>query len=172
MVLKHPCVGLLQRANVWGKTEEMLILPKIIEALKSIGSDLYKEWNEFESKVKGVLKDFDFKPAFIKSIIVSLSEHDDTAEYVLDNKGKKQPDSNLRDSEKIPLKQDIKEYFKKEVIPYYPDAWMDRKKDKIGYELNFTQYFYKYVPPRPLDEIEKEIELVTKDIEKLQKERL
>jgi len=144
----------------------------IIKALKSVGNGLYKEWNEFEGKVKGVLKDFDLKSGFIKNIIIALSEHDDTAEYVLDNKGKKQPDSNLRDSEKIPLKQDIKEYFKKEVIPYYPDAWMDRKKDKIGYELNFTQYFYKYVPPRPLDEIEKEIELVTKDIEKLQKERL
>ena len=145
---------------------------EIINALKSIGKKLYKEWNTFEGKVKDALKDFDLKPTFIKSIILALSEHDDSAEYVLDNKGKKQPDSNLRDSEKIPLKQDIDEYFKKEVIPYYPDAWMDRKKDKVGYELNFTQYFYKYKPPRPLDEIGKEIALITKDIEKLQKERL
>ena len=64
---------------------------------------------------------------------------------------------NLRDTEKIPLKQDIEEYFEKEVLSYYSDAWMDSKKDKIGYEINFTQYFYKYQPPRPLEEIEADI---------------
>jgi len=96
-----------------------------------------------------------------------LSEHDETADYVLDNKGKQLPDSNLRDSEKIPLKQDIDEYFEKEVKPYYKDVWMDRSKDKIGYEINFTKYFYKYVPPRPLEDIEKDIDKVTKEIKEL-----
>jgi len=101
-----------------------------------------------------------------------LSEHDDTADYVLDAKGHKLPDSNLGDSEKIPLKQDIENYFEKEVKPYYPDARMDRKKDKIGYEINFTKYFYKYVPPRPLGEIEKDIKEVTAEIQELLKEEL
>ena len=76
---------------------------------------------------------------------------------VKDKKGNPKPDSSLRDSEKIPLKQDIDEYFEKEVKPHVPDAWMDRSKDKIGYEINFTKYFYKYKPLRPLEEIKKDI---------------
>lgn len=141
---------------------------EIIKALRTVEHHLYKNWNEFEAKVKEALKKLNLTSNFIKNIILALSEHDD-AEYVL-VKGKKQSDSNLRDSEKIPLKQDIEAYFKKEVKPYYPDAWMDRGKDKIGYEINFTQYFYKYVPPRPLDEIEKDIKEVTVEIQELIKE--
>ena len=143
---------------------------EIINALKKIGNHLYKNWDEFEAKAKEALKRANLTPNFIKSVILALSEHDDTAEYVLDNKGKKQPDSNLRDSEKIPLKQDIEKYFEKEVKPYYSDAWMDRTKDKIGYEINFTQYFYKYVSPRPLEEIEADIKKVTDEIAELVKE--
>ncbi|MBI4018934.1 MAG: SAM-dependent DNA methyltransferase [Candidatus Aenigmarchaeota archaeon] len=143
---------------------------EIIEALKTVGNKLYKNLDEFEAKVKQALHIFDLKPNFIKSIILALSEHDDTAEYVLDVKGKRQPDSNLRDSEKIPLGQDIEKYFVKEVKPYYPDAWMDRSKDKVGYEINFTQYFYKYQPPRPLEEIERDIKKVIKEIQELIKE--
>lgn len=134
---------------------------EIASALKGIGNHLYKNWDEFEAKVKDALNGFDLHQNFIKNIILTLSEHDDSADYVLDKKGNKMPDTNLRDSEKIPLKQDIKEYFKREVKPYYPDAWMDRKKDRIGYEINFTKYFYEYKPPRPLEEIEKDIEQVT-----------
>ena len=145
---------------------------KIIQALREIGSDIYKNWDEFEKEVKTSLKQFTFKPSFIKSIILALSEHDDTAKYVLDKKGKKQPDSNLRDSEKIKLGEDIEEYFEREVIPYYSDAWMDRKKDKIGYEINFTQYFYKYDPPRALEEIEADIQAVTREILELEREEL
>jgi len=144
---------------------------EIINSLKTIGDHLYKNWDEFEVKVKDVLKNFDLSPNFIKNIILALSEHDDSADYVLKN-GKKQPDSNLRDSEKIPLKQDIEEYFEREVKPYYPDAWMDRNKDKIGYELNFTKYFYEYKPPRALEEIEKDIKGVTSEIQELLQEEL
>jgi len=140
---------------------------EIINALKEIGDNLYKNWDEFEVRVKEALKGFDLSQNFIKNIILALSEHDDTADYVLDKKGNKLPDSNLRDSEKIPLKQDIEEYFEKEVEPYYPDAWMDRKKDKIGYEINFTKYFYEYIPPRPLNEIEKDIKNVIGEIQEL-----
>jgi type I restriction enzyme M protein len=111
-----------------------------------------------------------------------LSEHDDTADYVLDKKGNKLPDSNLRDSEKIPFlsacghaqaeKQDVEAYFEKEIKPYYPVAWMDRKKDKVGYEINFTKYFYKYKPPRPIEEIEKDIKEVIGEIQEFLKEEL
>ena len=66
----------------------------------------------------------------------------------------------------------LDKYFKREVKPYYPDAWMDRKKDKIGYEINFTQYFYKYQPPRQLEDIEADIQAVTQEILELEKEEL
>lgn len=65
-----------------------------------------------------------------------------------------EPDPDLRDFENIPLKQDIDDYYRREVQPYVPDAWMDRTKDKIGYEINFNLHFYKYTPPRPLAEID------------------
>jgi len=161
---KHPDDKLKEEEEGKAKQEE------IIKALKTIGDRVYKKWDEFESKVKTALKNIKLTPAFIKNIILKLSEHDETAEYVLDSKGRKQPDSNLRDSEKIPLKEDIQEYFDREVKPYYSDAWMDRSKDKIGYELNFTQYFYKYVPPRSLEEIESDIKKVTGEIQELVKE--
>jgi type I restriction enzyme M protein len=132
--------------------------------------NLYKNWDEFEKKVQIALKEFNLSVNFIKNIILALSEHDDTADYVLDAKGHKLPDSNLRDSEKIPLKQDIKEYFDREVKPYYSNAWMD--KDKIGYEINFTKYFYEHVPLRPLEEIEKDIKEVTAEIQELLKGEL
>ena len=105
-----------------------------------------------------------------KNVIEKLSEHDDTAEYVTDGKGKPKADSNLRDTEKIPLVQNIDDYFEEEVKKYYSDAWYDDKKNKIGYEINFTQYFYVYEPPRPLEEIEADINKITSEIQELLKE--
>lgn len=163
---KNPELKLKEEEEGKRKQEE------IISALKTIDGRLYKNWNEFEEKVKRALNGFNLTSNFITNIILALSEHDDTADYVLDNKGKKKSDPNLRDYEKIPLKEDIEEYFEREVKPYYPDAWMDRKKDKVGYEINFTQYFYEYVPPRALEEIEKDIKEITKEIEELEKEEL
>lgn len=145
---------------------------RIIKALAGIGDKLYKNWDEFEKEAQSAVKEFKLAPAFIKNIILSLSEHDDTADYVLDKKSNKQPDSALRDNEKIKLTEDIEAYFKREVLPYYKDAWMDRSKDKVGYEINFTKYFYKYVPPRNLAEIEKDIKDVTAEIDALLKEEL
>ncbi len=139
----------------------------IKEALLTIGDDLYTDWDTFEAKVKQALNQFDLKPAFLKNVIEKLSEHDDTAEYVTDKKGKPKADSNLRDTEKIPLIQNIDDYFEDEVLKYYSDAWFDAKKNKIGYEINFTQYFYVYEPPRPLEEIESNISRVTAEIQEL-----
>ncbi len=139
----------------------------IKEALLTIGDELYTDWDTFEAKVKQALNQFDLKPAFIKNVIEKLSEHDDTAEYVTDGKGKPKADSNLRDTEKIPLVQNIDDYFEEEVKKYYSDAWYDDKKNKVGYEINFTQYFYVYEPPRPLEEIESDISKVTAEIQQL-----
>jgi type I restriction enzyme M protein len=72
-------------------------------------------------------------------------------------KGKAQPDTDLRDTENVPLKENIEAYFKREVLPFAPDAWIDEKKTKVGYEIPFTRYFYKYVPPQPTAEIAAEI---------------
>lgn len=72
-------------------------------------------------------------------------------------KNKPQADSSLRDTENVPLKEDIDEYFMREVLPFVPDAWIDTKKSKIGYEIPFTRYFYKYEIPKPSEEIMAEI---------------
>lgn len=74
-----------------------------------------------------------------------------------DKQGKPKPNSKLRDYEKIPLTDDIDAYFEREVLPHVPDAWLDRKQDKVGYEINFTRYFYTYTPLRPLAEIKADI---------------
>lgn len=139
----------------------------IKEALLTIGDELYTDWDSFEVKVKKALEDFDLKPAFIKNVIEKLSEHDDEAEYVTDRRGNPKADSNLRDTEKIPLIQDIDDYFEEEVLKYYSDAWYDSTKNKVGYEINFTQYFYVYELPRPLEEIEADIVKITAEIQKL-----
>ena len=67
------------------------------------------------------------------------------------------PDSSLRDYERIPLGVDVNEYFDKEVKPYLPESWMDRSKDSIGYEINFTKFFYQYKPLRSLNDLTKEL---------------
>lgn len=76
---------------------------------------------------------------------------------VTDSKGHPKPDSALRDYEKIPLNDDIDAYFEREVKPHVPDAWLDRSKDKVGYEINFTKYFYQYTPLEPLEQIKADI---------------
>ncbi|EEE41174.1 N-6 DNA Methylase [Methanobrevibacter smithii DSM 2375] len=158
------------KTKIADETEGKKQQEEIKEALLTIGDDLYTDWDAFEAKVKQALNQFDLKPAFIKNIIEKLSEHDDKAGYVTDKKGKPKADSNLRDAEKIPLVQNIDDYFEEEVLKYYPDAWYENKKNKIGYEINFTQYFYIYEPPRSLEEIESDISKVTAEIQELLKE--
>ena len=72
-------------------------------------------------------------------------------------KGKKQADPALRDTENIPLKEIIADYIAREVLPYAPDAWVDESKTKVGYEIPFTRYFYRYTPPRASRDILKEV---------------
>lgn len=79
-------------------------------------------------------------------------------------KGKPVADPSLRDTESVPLNEDIKEYFKREVLPFAPDAWIDKKKTKIGYEIPFTRYFYKYEAPKPSKDIMAEILEIEKEL--------
>jgi type I restriction enzyme M protein len=78
-----------------------------------------------------------------------------------------EPDADLRDFENVPLKDDINAYFEREVRPHVPDAWLDRSKDKVGYEINFNRHFYKFTPPRPLEEIDADLKKAEVEILRL-----
>ena len=71
------------------------------------------------------------------------------------------PDSSLRDTENVPLHEDVEAYFRREVLPHAPDAWIDHDKTKVGYEIPFNRHFYVFKPPRPLAEIDAELKGVT-----------
>jgi type I restriction enzyme M protein len=81
-----------------------------------------------------------------------------------DRKGNPKPDADLRDTENVPLKEEIQTYFEREVLPHVPDAWIDHGKTKVGYEIPFTRHFYKYVPPRPLEEIDADLRHLSTEI--------
>ena len=89
---------------------------------------------------------------------------DENGKQIL-KKGKPQPDASLRDTENVPLTEDIQDYFTREVLPFAPDAWIDESKTKIGYEIPFTRYFYKYEAPRPSTEIMAEILELEKELD-------
>jgi type I restriction enzyme M protein len=81
-----------------------------------------------------------------------------------------EPDADLRDFENVPLKEDIDSYFEREVRPHVPDAWLDRSKDKLGYEINFNRHFYKYEPPRSVEEIDSDLKQAEEEILRLLQE--
>ena len=81
----------------------------------------------------------------------------ENGKVVFDKKGKPKPDADLRDFENVPLTEDVSEYMKAEVLPHVPDAWVDETKTKVGYEVNFTRYFYQYSPLRSLEDIRADI---------------
>ena len=82
---------------------------------------------------------------------------DDDGNIITDRQGNPKPNSKKRDYERIPLDQDIEDYYDKEVKPHLPNSWMDRNKDKVGYEINFTKYFYQYKPLRSLEDITQDL---------------
>jgi type I restriction enzyme M protein len=102
-----------------------------------------------------------------KAILNIMSERDEGAEVCLDADGNPEPDTELRDHENVPLKEDIHTYFDREVRPHVPGAWIDESKTKVGYEIPFNRHFYQYTPPRPLDEIKAEIKTIEQDILRL-----
>lgn len=99
------------------------------------------------------------------SITVERPLRDEAGNVVLGQKGKQkgkpQPDSALRDTENVPYLQDVAEYFKREVLPHAPDAWIDPDKTKVGYEIPFNRHFYVFKPPRPLEVIDTELKQTT-----------
>ncbi len=146
---------------------------QIIDTLKTMDSTIvYKNRDEFTNVLKKTFKaaNINLNSPLLKAILSALSEKDETADICVDSKGNPEPDPDLRDTENVPLKEDIHEYFEREVKPHVPDAWIDETKTKIGYEIPFTRHFYKYQPLRPSEEIMKEIIELEKSIsEKLKK---
>ena len=123
--------------------------------------EITKLYGDFaESEICKIFANEDF--GYTK-IVVERPLRDANGELIL-KKGRKQADSALRDTENVPLTEDIEEYFAREVLPFAPDAWIDKKKSKIGYEIPFTRYFYKYEAPRPSSEIMAEILELEKEL--------
>ena len=122
-------------------------------------TQIYGDFRETE-----ISKIFDNEDFGYTKIVVERPLRDEQGELVL-KKGKKQPDTSMRDTENVPLKEDINDYFTREVLPFAPDAWIDTKKSKVGYEIPFTRYFYKYEAPQPSSEIMAEIMQLQKELE-------
>ncbi len=112
--------------------------------------------------ISRVFKNEDFG---YRTITVERPERDAKGKVVLGTKGKGKglpvPDSSLRDTENVPLSEDVEDYFEREVLPHAPDAWIDHEKTKVGYEIPFNRHFYVFKPPRPLAEIDAELKTVT-----------
>ena len=116
--------------------------------------EIAKIYGDFrEDKLSKIFKNEDFG---YRKVVVERPLRDESGKPVL-KKGKVQADPKLRDTENIPLSEDVAEYMKREVLPYAPDAWIDESKTKIGYEIPFTRYFYEYTPPVPSEELKREI---------------
>jgi type I restriction enzyme M protein len=131
-----------------------------------IGEELFSDREQFLNLLKSHERkaDLRFDPAERKAILCALSEREESAEICRDSKGNPEPDPELRDTEIVPLTEQIEAYFKREVLPHVPDAWIDETKTKIGYEIPLNQHFYVYEPPRELEVIESEIKELESEI--------
>ena len=138
------------------------------------GEKEFIDFNEVKNKLGNHLKSEKTKISApqLNKLFKSFTETNEKAEPVIKKKNKDgrieyEPDSDLRDTENVPLKESIDEFFEREVIPHVPDAWVDSEKTTVGYEISFTKYFYKYQPLRNLDDITKEILELEKQTEGL-----
>ena len=177
-IIKKKDLQVLEKLNDGKKLQDA-----IIKRLQQNFSDkLYKNREAFEKVLKALLNNMELPVNLLKAILSALSERDETADYCY--KGKhKEPDTSLRDTETIPLSVDvdafevgpekhikkeqasIRAYIEREVKPHVPEFWVDHDKTKIGYEIPFTRYFYKYETLRPFAEIMQEIEALEKEIQ-------
>jgi len=140
---------------------------KLKQALATLdATKVWKAREAFQNDVRKALDaaDVSLAPLQLRTLWQALSEHDETAEVCRNGKGNPEPDANLRDTENVPLGEDVQAYFKREVLPHVPDAWIDHDKTKVGYEIPFNRYFYKYVPPRPLEEIDRDLKELAGEI--------
>lgn len=160
--------------NLSGSEEGEAKQGAIIEMLQGMEDTLYKDKKEFEAKVDEAIEEagLNLKKSVRGNVFNALGRKDPDAEIVRDNKGNPERDTDLTEYEYVPLEKDVRDYFEEEVQPYQPNAWInedmtdpqDGELGKIGYEINFNRYFYEYEPPRPLNEIEEDIEEVEQQI--------
>ena len=142
--------------------------------VRSLPDKLFLDRAVFESELSQAARKAELKLAApVRKVILSaLSERNDEAQICRDREDRPEPDPELRDTENVPLREDVESFFEREVKPHVPDAWIDaNRRDPqdgdvglVGYEINFNRYFYEYRPPRPLEEIEADIQQVEKEI--------
>ena len=141
---------------------------KLIKLLESFDNTLeYMDRDKFIKDLKAKSKEFDIAlPAgLIKAIVNAIGVINEDAEVCKDSKGNIESDSSLKDTESISLKDDVYEYFKKEVKPHVNDAYIDESSiNNIGYEIPFTRHFYKYEELRAFEDIMKEVESLESEI--------
>jgi type I restriction enzyme M protein len=146
----------------------------IRKLLRTLPRTVVKDRDAFERLLDGAAKKAAAKlPAPVRKAISSaVSERDETAVICRDKEGNPEPDPELRDTESVPLAERVEAFFEREVKPHVPDAWIDTNRcdprdgevGLVGYEINFNRYFYRYIPPRPLEEIEADIRVIERDI--------
>ena len=154
----------------------------LTEALVAFGDEVYLNREKFDKELGRHLGDHGVRltPAQRKKLWQTIGVHDETADYCTvqtgKNKGELEPNPDLRDTENVPFgwgnhsktheacEETVQAYFEAEVKPHVADAWIDWSKTKTGYEIPFTRHFYEYVPPRPLEEIDSDLERVVGEI--------
>lgn len=126
---------------------------------------LYGDFQNSEFSKIFEVQDFGYQ-----TITVERPLRDENGKIVTDAKGKPKADASLRDTENVPLSQEIRDYFEREVVPHVPDAWIDHSKTKKGYEIPFTRHFYEYKAPRPITEIDEELKNLNAEIMRILQE--
>ena len=152
--------------------------PHLLDDVQVIDGTLGREpvcdWNAVWNDVEKILRrnDSRWKAPEKKLFRDVFTVIDPEAAPILKGADGYEPDPALRDFENVPLKQEIEDYFEREVRPHVSDAWMDRDKDRIGYEISFNRYFYRYTPPRPLAEIDADLQEAEAEIVRLLRETM
>ena len=152
----------------------------LLMMLNALPDTVTKDRKDFEGILDDAAKRAEIKLSapVRKAILNALSERDETAAICAGKDGKPEPDPELRDTERVPLAEDVNAFFQREVKPHLPDAWIDESKRDakdgevgiVGYEINFNRYFYRYSPPRPLEDIEADIQGIEADIVQMLRE--
>lgn len=162
-----------QKEIAVGQARQQAIRDMLATLRDETEQKLYKDRKSFLKDLKCIDREVTgvkLSATELKAVLSALSERDETAEICKDRQGNPEPDSELRDTEIVPLKESIEEYFEREVKPHVPDAWIDHSKTKVGYEIPLTRHFYQYQPPRPLEEIEADLARLEKKIVDMLKE--
>ncbi len=151
-----------------------------LQTIKTTNGQPFTNRKIFEQALTQALQGagVNISPPVRKIILAALSERDEHADTCTDKHGNPEPDTELRDHELVPLTEDWRDYMQREVNPFVPDAWVDeshtdasdKQVGRVGYEINFNRYFYHYVPPRPLAEIDAELKTLEAEIAGLLRE--